>query len=110
MKDCCEIEIRNKNVFKVLWIVLLINLVVFFVQFTAAIIANSSSLLADSIDMIGDVLAYGISIYAFNKGERWGARASLIKGIIIIILASTVLLHVAKQIFTVEIIPASNLC
>lgn len=76
MKDCCQLEIRNKKIFKILWIVLWINLIVFFAQFVAAIIANSSSLLADSIDMIGDVLAYAISIYAFNKGEKWSARAS----------------------------------
>lgn len=109
MSDCCQLEIRNKKILKILWIVLLINLIVFFGQFSAAIIANSSSLLADSIDMLGDVLAYSISIYAFNKGEIWGARASLFKGIIIAILAFIVLLDATKQIFTVEIIPASNI-
>lgn len=109
MGDCCQLEVRNKKVLKTLWIVLSINLVVFFGQFSAAIVANSSSLLADSIDMMGDVLAYGISIYAFNKGEKWGARASLFKGMIIAILACIVLLDVAKQIFTVETMPASNI-
>lgn len=109
MSDCCQLEIRNNKILKILWIVLLINLIVFFGQFSAAIIANSSSLLADSIDMLGDVLAYSISIYAFNKGEKWGARASLFKGTIIFILASVVLLDVTKQIFTVEIVPNSNL-
>ena len=109
MSDCCQLEVRNKNVLKILWIVLSINLVVFFGQFSAAIVANSSSLLADSIDMMGDVLAYGISIYAFNKGEKWGARASLFKGIIIGILACIVLLDVAKQIFIEELMPASNI-
>lgn len=109
MKDCCELEIRNKKIFKTLWIVLLINLIIFFAQFIAAIIANSSSLLADSIDMIGDALAYAISIYAFNKGEKWGARASLVKGCIIFILACVVLLDAAKQVFISELVPASNL-
>lgn len=109
MKDCCELEIRNKKIFKILWVVLFINLIVFFGQFIAAIIANSSSLLADSIDMMGDVLAYAISIYAFNKGVKWQARASLFKGFIIFILACIVLFDVAKQIFNIEIMPSSSL-
>lgn len=109
MKDCCQLEIRNKKIFKILWVVLFINLIMFFVQVIAAIIANSSSLLADSFDMMGDVLAYAISIYAFNKGEKWGARASLIKGIIIFVLACIVLMDVTKQILISEILPASNL-
>lgn len=109
MKDCCKPEIRNKKIIKILWIVLWINLIVFFGQFIAAIMANSSSLLADSIDMIGDVLAYAISIYAFNRGDTWGARASLIKGIIISFLASLVLLDAVRQVFVPEMLPASNL-
>lgn len=109
MANCCTIEIRNKQILKTLWIVLYINLIVFFIQFTAAIIANSSSLLADSFDMMGDFLAYAISIYAFNKGEKWGARASFVKGIIILLLAAFVLFDVIKQIYIDEALPTSSL-
>lgn len=109
MKDCCQLEIHNKKVIKTLWIVLWINLIIFFVQFSAAIIANSSSLLANSIDMIGDVLAYAISIYTFNKGEKWNAGVSLVKGMIVFMFACFVLLDAIKQIFVPEGVPTSNL-
>lgn len=109
MSECCKIEIKNKKIISTLWIVLLINFVVFFVQFLAASIAHSSSLLADSIDMMGDALAYAVSIYVFNKGEKWEAGASLCKGIIIFILACIILFHVTKQVVIAETIPASNL-
>ena len=109
MPDCCKIEIKNNKIISILWIVLWINLSVFFVQFIAAIIAHSSSLLADSIDMMGDALAYAVSIYVFNKGNKWGAAASLCKGIIIFILASIILFHAAQQIYISALVPASNL-
>lgn len=109
MSDCCKIEIKTKKTIKTLWIVLWINFVVFFVQFIAATIANSSSLLADSIDMMGDTLAYAISLYVINKGVKWEATASLCKGIIIYILACIILFNVIKQTVVSEMIPASNL-
>jgi cation diffusion facilitator family transporter len=94
---------------KVLWIALWVNTIVFIVQLTAAIMANSSALLADSIDMIGDVMAYAISLYAFNRGDRWISRASLFKGIIIAVLAIIVFIDASKKIFIIEPIPSSHL-
>jgi Co/Zn/Cd efflux system component len=37
-------------------------------------------LLADSLDMLGDALVYGVSIYAVSRGERAKALAALCKG------------------------------
>lgn len=109
MASCCDIEIRSTKMRKVLWIALWINTIVFVGQLTAAILANSSALLADSIDMIGDVIAYAISLYAFNRGDRWIARAALFKGIIIAVLAMVVFFDASEKIFTIEQIPSSTL-
>lgn len=109
MKDCCSLEVRSKKMHKVLWIALWINLIVFNGQLFAAIIANSSALLADSIDMIGDVFAYAISIYAFNRGEKWIAKAAFFKGIIIFILACIVVIDISKKIFISEAVPLPHL-
>src|SRR5262245_26916059 len=109
MKDCCDIEAYDKKIRNVLWITLLINLAVFFIQFSAAIIADSTSLLADSIDMIGDVIAYSISLYALNRGEIWNAKAALCKGIIIGIFAFIVFIDAFMKIFMTEAMPSSNM-
>lgn len=109
MTDCCTLEIRSEKIRKVLWIALWINLIVFSGQLLGAIIANSSALLADSFDMIGDVMAYAISLYAFNRGEKWGAKAALFKGIIIVVLASIVVLDASKKFFIIEFIPSFSL-
>lgn len=109
MDSCCAIEIRSTKMRKALWIALWINSIVFVGQLTAAIIANSSALLADSIDMMGDVIAYAISLYAFNRGDRWIAKAALFKGIIIAVLAIVVFIDASEKIFVIEPIPSSHL-
>lgn len=107
MADCCEIQTNIKK--RILWIVLWINLIVFGAQFTAAIVAHSSALLADSFDMIGDAFAYALSIFAIARGSRWLARAALFKGIIIIVFASLVLIDAIIKIFAFKLIPSSLL-
>ncbi len=59
---------------------LLINAVMFVVEASAGWLANSSALLADSLDMLGDCIAYGFSLYVINRGPRWIAVSALLKG------------------------------
>lgn len=89
--DCCsskEQELvalaQHDGIKHVLQIVLLINLVMFVSEFTAGVIANSTALMADSIDMLGDASVYIVSLYALSRGPRWKAGAALMKGGIIL--------------------------
>lgn len=61
-------------------IVLAINAVMFLVEFTAGIIASSTSLLADSLDMLGDVFAYGFSLFVVTRNDTWKAVSAMFKG------------------------------
>lgn len=88
--DCCaskEQEIAalgsSPEVRRVLYTVLVINLVMFAVELTAGILARSTALMADSVDMLGDALVYMLSLYALTRGLRWRAGAALAKGVII---------------------------
>lgn len=65
---------------KVLWIVLAINAVMFVVEGSAGVIAHSTSLLADALDMLGDALVYGFSLFVLVRSPRWQAGAALAKG------------------------------
>lgn len=85
MADCCndkacEIEALRDRQSSTLKIVLGINVVMFFVELTAGLLAGSVSLIADSLDMLGDALVYGFSIYVVARGARMKAKAALIKG------------------------------
>jgi Co/Zn/Cd efflux system component len=67
--------------------VLAINAVMFLVVVAAGLYAGSSALLADSLDNLGDALAYGFSLYAVGLGARTKARAALFKGLLILAAA-----------------------
>ena len=85
MADCCdekacEIEALRDRQSSTLKTVLAINAVMFLVELTAGLISGSVSLLADSLDMLGDALVYGFSIYVVARGARMKAIAALFKG------------------------------
>jgi Co/Zn/Cd efflux system component len=85
MTDCCsdkacEIGALRDRQSSTLKIVLGINAVMFIVELTAGLISGSVSLLADSLDMLGDALVYGFSIYVVARGARMKAIAALFKG------------------------------
>lgn len=78
--DCCQLDALERRQKKTLKAVLAINATMFVVELTAGLIAGSSALLADSLDMLGDALAYGVTLYAVGRGARWKAGAAFFKG------------------------------
>ena len=76
----CELIALRKCHGRVLWMVLAINAVMFIVEGLAGMAANSTSLLADALDMLGDALVYGFSLFVLARSARWQAGASLAKG------------------------------
>ncbi|TAL45411.1 MAG: cation transporter [Methylovulum sp.] len=85
MADCCnnkacEIEALRNRQSATLKIVLAINAVMFIIELTAGLVSGSVSLVADSLDMLGDALVYGFSIYVVARGARMKANAALLKG------------------------------
>ncbi len=87
MADCCndkacEIDALRGRQSATLKTVLVINAVMFVVELTAGLLGNSLSLVADSLDMLGDALVYGFSLYVVARGAEMKARAALFKGLI----------------------------
>jgi Co/Zn/Cd efflux system component len=76
MNGCCEIvsdlPARQR---RVLQVVLAINAAMFLVEFVAGLLAHSTALLADSVDMLGDAIVYGFSLYVVGRGAVWQGRA-----------------------------------
>lgn len=66
---------------RVLWIALAVNLAMFAIEFGSALAAGSVSLLADSIDFLGDAANYGVSLYVLSHALIWRARTALAKGL-----------------------------
>ncbi len=90
MSDCCsdkgcDLEVLRQRHVSVLKVVLGINAVMFAVEFSAGLMAGSVSLIADSLDMLGDALVYGFSMYAIAGSLRTKAISALVKGMIMAI-------------------------
>jgi len=96
MDDCrqdkaCELAQLRESQGRVLRAVLLVNASLFLVEFGAGWLAHSSALLADSLDMLGDALVYGFSLYVLQRSADWRTRAALLKGGVMVAFAALVL-------------------
>ena len=99
MKDCCEVRVDvPERQRRLLWIVLCINGAMFLVELIAGITARSTALLADSVDMLGDAIVYGFSLYVVARGAMWQARAALLKGLIMAAFGVGVLAQVVTKL------------
>jgi Co/Zn/Cd efflux system component len=65
---------------RVLWIVLIINAVMFLVEIGAGVAAGSASLQADALDFLGDAANYAISLFVVGMALRYRAMAAALKG------------------------------
>jgi len=104
----CEITAMRADHARVLWIVLAINSVMFFIEGAAGLLAHSTALLADALDMLGDALVYGFSLFVLNRSARWQAGASLVKGLFMLALGFGVLLEALYKAF-VPVMPGVDI-
>ncbi len=84
---------------KILKILLGINFSMFLVEIIMGWIAQSTGLLADSLDMLADAAVYGISLYAVGKTVAHERRAARTSGFLQIILALGALSEVIRRFF-----------
>lgn len=75
-----------------------INAVMFVAEIIAGIVAESTGLMADSLDMLADATVYAIGLYAVGKAVSVKARAALMSGIFQILLALGVAAEVARRL------------
>lgn len=107
MSGCCnqnctidKLHERQRGTLK---IVLAINTVMFIVIVIAAFIGNSTALMADSLDNLGDALTYALSIYAVTRGATVKAKVALFKGGLILLAAIAVALQIIYKLFVPSI-------
>jgi Co/Zn/Cd efflux system component len=103
MGACCDTECGLQPVAaqqrRTLWLVLMINAVMFAVIVAAALISRSTSLLADSIDNLGDAVTYGLSLLAVGGTLAAKARVSVFKGSLILFAAAFVGVQIIYRLF-----------
>lgn len=67
---------------KVLWAALFINFIMFGVELASSLAAGSVSLLADSVDFLGDAANYAVSLFVLGMAVVWRSRAAYAKGVV----------------------------
>lgn len=99
MDDCCEVgEIESKEQARVLWLVLAINATMFVAEFVVGVLAQSTGLIADSLDMLADATVYAIGLYAVGRAASVKTRAALLSGIFQIVLALGVAGEIVRRV------------
>lgn len=83
---CCDHDIHEEELkvgkFRnVLWIVFVVNLIMFIVEFGTAFYANSVSLQADALDFLADSMTYGVTLLVLGSSLRVRASVAMLKGI-----------------------------
>jgi Co/Zn/Cd efflux system component len=101
VKDCCDFHGDvAPGQRRVLTFVLAVNAAMFLLEFGAGLLAHSTALLADSVDMLGDAIVYGFSLSVVARGARWQARAALLKGWIMAAFGAGILIEVVSKLAT----------
>jgi Co/Zn/Cd efflux system component len=90
-----ELRARHRGVLRA---VLAINLALFAVELAAGLWAGSNALLGDSLDMLGDALVYGASLFVVGRSARAEARVAVGKGVVMALLAAGVLVDAGARV------------
>ena len=115
MDACCEQKAEEIKTLRgehrnVLVVVLVINAVLFFVEAGAGLLAHSTALLADSLDMLGDSLVYGFSLYVLWRSAEWKAIAAVLKGIVMAAFGVGVLAEAVYKVTAAVVPVAETMC
>lgn len=89
-KACALEQLRGRQA-KTLRIVLALNAMMFVIELVSGLISGSVALLADSLDMLGDALVYGFSLYVLGREAIWKIRAALGKAAVMGLFGTFVL-------------------
>ncbi len=80
-----------------LWVVLVLNAALFVVELVAGWLAQSTGLLADSLDMLADAAVYGVALYAVRRPAVPKRRAAHVMGWLQLVLALGAFAEVARR-------------
>lgn len=96
-EDGIELEITDQTQSKILWSLLLINAVMFVVELSAGIFAQSTGLIGDSLDMFADAVVYVVALYAVGRSVLAKVNAAMLSGVFQILLAFLVFADVIRR-------------
>ena len=98
MTDCgCQQIATTKEERKTLTIALILNALMFVVGLMAGIIAQSTALIADSLDMLADSFAYFLGLMAVGRTAKLKKRIAITSGGLLCFLGLGVVFEVGRR-------------
>jgi Co/Zn/Cd efflux system component len=90
MTKCeCQLEPEEGIQSRLLVTLLVVNALMFLLEMVIGWLAESTALLADSLDMLADATVYAIALLAVGRSDRFKMRAAFSSGIFQLLLAGS---------------------
>lgn len=97
--DLDDMEIKSREEAQLLKLLLIINGAMFVIEMLMGIWAQSTGLIADSLDMFADAAVYGVSLYAVGKAASLKLKTAHLAGWLQVLLAVGALSEVVRRFF-----------
>lgn len=100
MTDCgCHQVATTKTEQKILTIALLLNALMFVIGLIAGVLAQSTALIADSLDMLADASAYALGLWAVGRAIHFKTIIARLSGGLLLLLGAGVLFEVGRRMW-----------
>ena len=94
MAGCCNhnnnFDGMSRSYKRVLYWIIAINGLMFLIEMSAGIGAQSQALQADALDFLGDTLTYGLSLWVIGKSLTLRSNVAMAKGVSLLLMAAWV--------------------
>jgi len=106
MAGCCDskhsFDGLSRKYKQVLYWIIAINALMFIVEMSAGIGAQSQALQADALDFLADTLTYALSLWVIGKAIAIRSNIAILKGISLLIMAFWVFSSTVYRIFVLN--------
>lgn len=101
MNNCdCHVPARDAAQRRILWVAFALNALMTATDMLVGLLAHSTGLLADGLDMASDAGVYGAALLAINRGAGFKTRVAKFSGWILLILGILLLVEVIRRAFS----------
>lgn len=97
--ECTQLSAKTEAERKMLRIALSLNSAMFVIGTVAGVLAQSTGLLADALDMLVDATAYVLALMAISRGLTFKKNAARWSGGILILLGAGIVAEVVRRWF-----------
>jgi len=87
---------------KALWVVIIINAIMFGVEMAAGALSGSQALKADALDFLGDALTYSLSLWAIGRSVATRSYTAIFKGASLAVVGLWVMGATIYEVFVLE--------